>query len=103
MQRRVGISYILFTWHFLASYTTQNSELKLQKVQFREANSSIIYVLTFIYLFSGTGSISSGSAKSISTFRSESRLDESFSSSASFPNSPATQRRFVLLCISVIV
>ena len=39
------------------------------------------------FCFPGTGSVSSGSAKSVSTQRSE--LDESFSSSTSFPNSPA--------------
>ena len=48
MQRRVGISYtiyVAFSSLIIMSneYTTQNSELKLQKVQFREANISIIY------------------------------------------------------------
>lgn len=40
--------------------------------------------------FLGTGSISSGSAKSVST-QSDPRLDESLSSSNSFPNSPSSR------------
>ena len=51
-------------------------------------NSTNIWIPKTCLTFSGTGSVSSGSAKSVSTQRSE--LDESFSSSASFPNSPAT-------------
>ena len=47
----------------------------------------------FVHCFvTGSGSISSGSAKSISTHRSESRLEESFSSS-SFPGSPKAGRK----------
>ncbi len=68
-------------------------------------NGSLVWITTpgqfigsnyqddFLLAVSGTGSISSGSAKSISTCRSESRLDDSFSSSASFPNSPVTLRK----------
>jgi hypothetical protein len=50
--------------------------------------------LISLVLFSGTGSISSGSAKSVSTLGSESRLEDSFSgSAASFPGSPVTDHK----------
>ena len=48
----------------------------------------MIFNIKTCFHFPGTGSVSSGSAKSVSTQRSE--LEESLSSSASFPNSPAT-------------
>ena len=59
----------------------------------KKSQSRSFYYLSNATVFTGTGSVSSGSAKSVSTCRSESRLDESFSSSNSFPNSPITARR----------
>ena len=51
-------------------------------------NTSCVVFKDLFSFFPGTGSVSSGSAKSVSTLRSE--LEESLSGSASFPNSPAT-------------
>ena len=56
-------------------------------VSSENCNLTVSNVYSDLSHFTGSGSISSGSAKSVSTFRSESRLEESLSS-ASFPGSP---------------
>ena len=71
----------------LVNCSSENDYKATQKLPMRQSCCVIINFFVIFGCLIGSGSISSGSAKSVSTLRSESRLEESLSSS-SFPGSP---------------